>query len=128
MIKPIISVVGLIGVTVSMFLGIFAAAGLCVAIWGSSVLDTALGNPPQRTHPAFITFMLVMASGMLLGAAGGVAAIMVPLYSRFGIRCGRSAAYRRFLRGYAARLLAIAGEIDDDPPDEGAGIDSALLD
>jgi hypothetical protein len=110
MIKAIIAVVSTIAVFASMFLGIFAAAGLCVVIWGPSVLDTALGSPPQRTHPAFITFMLVMVPAMLLGAAGGIAGIMVPLYARFGIRCSDSVAVSRFMRGYAARILRVAGD------------------
>ena len=47
-----------------MLMGIFAAAGFCAFIFGSQILDTALGDTPNRTHPVFITFMLLMVPGI----------------------------------------------------------------
>ena len=53
-------------------MGIFAAAGICAIIWGEGILRTALGRPPDRSHPAFLLFGLLMVPGMLIGAVGGI--------------------------------------------------------
>ncbi|QIF03032.1 hypothetical protein [Roseimicrobium sp. ORNL1] len=76
-----ISLFGLIAMGASMSMGVFGAAGLCAYIWGPSILDTVLGESPDRSHPAFITFLLVMVPGIVIGAVGGVAGVLVPLFS-----------------------------------------------
>jgi hypothetical protein len=67
-------------------MGIFAAMGLCAAIWGSQVLNTTLGNPPDKTHPAFWIFMLLAIPGMIVGFVGGTFAFIIPIYTYFNIR------------------------------------------
>jgi hypothetical protein len=121
MTKFIIGFISLVAVLAAMLMSILGAAGLCALIWGSSILDTALGSPPQRSHPAFIIFMLVMMPAMVLGAAGGIAAIMLPLFARFGIRVTGSFGIARFMRAHAMRILRVTGDaIDDDSPDKRA--------
>ena len=107
----ILSILGLVILIASMLMGIFGSAGFCAAIWGSSILDTALGPQPQHCHPAFITFMLIAVPGMLLGAAGALVGIIVPLYSYFGIRYTGSAS--GVMRNHAMRILRVT---EDDRP------------
>lgn len=114
MTKSLVFFLSFAGLIASMLMGVLGAAGLCARIWGSSILDTALGDPPQLTHPAFITFMLVMIPGALLGAAGAIAAILLPLYSRFGIRCTGSFGVAKFMRSHAMRILRVTGDISDE--------------
>lgn len=106
MTKFIIYLLDFIALLASMLMGILGAAGLCALIWGSSILDTALGDSPQRTHPAFITFMVVMIPGMLIGACGAVSGIILPLHLRFRVPLSKSDGVgSRFLRAYATRLI-----------------------
>ncbi|TLD68535.1 hypothetical protein FEM03_22280 [Phragmitibacter flavus] len=88
-----------------MLMGIFSAAGVCALIFGSDVLDTTLGDPPDRTHPAFILFMLLMVPGMIVGAIGGTFGIVLPLYRGFRLPFGRSnESARIWLHRYATGL------------------------
>lgn len=97
----------------SMLLGVLGAAGLCALIWGSAILDTALGDPPQRSHPAFITFLLVMIPGIWIGWCGAVAGIIVPMHLRFGVPLPKSEKGEiRVLRSYANRLLEFTKQGD----------------
>lgn len=113
MTKLIVYFVDFLVMLVSMLMGIFGPAGLCALIWGSSILDTALGDPPQRTHPAFITFLLVMIPGMLIGACGAIAGIILPLHLRLDIPLPKSGkGDSRFLRAYATRLLELTQSVD----------------
>jgi hypothetical protein len=100
--KYLIKAVAFIVLLACMLLGLFAAMGLCAAIWGPSILTTALGNPPVLTHPASITFIVVLIPSMLIGAGGAIATIIVPLYARFPTAGDRSLfpllrSYRRIL-------------------------------
>ena len=65
----ILSYIVLIGV---MLMGIFTAMGICAAVWGEGILRTALGNPPDRSHPAFWLFLVIMLPGMFLSSFGGI--------------------------------------------------------
>jgi len=88
-----------------MLMGIFSAAGVCALIFGSKVLDTTLGDSPDRTHPAFIIFMLLMVPGMIIGAIGGMFGIILPLYRKFRMPLGRSnESARIWLHRYATDL------------------------
>ena len=105
-----------------MLMGVFGAAGLCALIWGSSILDTALGDPPNRSHPAFITFLLVALPGMLVGGIGGMAGVLLPLFSYFGIRCTDvpwffSPASVKSIRDQAHKILRTteAGNTEEEP-------------
>jgi len=98
----IISFAALLG---TMLFGVFAAAGVCAALFGSQILDTALGDPPDRSHPAFYLFLLLAVLGLLIGACGGVFGIVIPLYWRFNIPLGkRDALFRHWLHWYALQL------------------------
>ena len=116
MTKIIAFIISLAALTAGMLMGVLAAAGLCARIWGSSILDTALGDPPELSHPAFITFMLVMIPAALLGAAGAIAGIMLPLFSHFGIRCTGSFGVAKFMRNHAMRILRVTGDLKDEIP------------
>src|SRR5262245_32321363 len=109
-IKGIVAALGAAALLASILLGIAGAAGVCAVFWGSSILDTALGNPPQRTHPAFITFFVLTYPAMFLCAAGCVATFLVPLYTRFGIPISRWPGVANFMRRYATQLLKAAGD------------------
>ena len=67
-------------------MGVFAAMGLCVQIWGAQVLHTALASPPDRTQPAFWVFLLVGLPALLVGFVGGIFTFVVPLYAFFDLR------------------------------------------
>ena len=71
--------VGSVVVCIGGLMGIFAAAGLCVAIWGASILTTVLGQPPEYEHPAFWIFLLTMIPGMIVGFAGTYFLVYLPL-------------------------------------------------
>ena len=123
-----ISLFCFIALVASMSMGIFGAAGLCAYIWGPSILDTVLGDSPDRSHPAFITFLLVMVPGMLIGAIGGVAGVLAPLFSYFGIRCADvpwfvSPASAMSMRALANRILSVTetGSMEDKPRSQRSG-------
>jgi hypothetical protein len=65
--------------------GIFAAAGVVALVWGGDIVNGALGNPPNTAHPAFWIFIVLIWPCMLIGAAGGLAAIVFPVYYLFRI-------------------------------------------
>lgn len=82
----IVRAVALFAVLLACMLGgIFAAAGVCAVVYGPSILDTALGRPPDRSHPAFWLFMILMVPGMLIGAVGAVFAVMLPVAARWKV-------------------------------------------
>jgi len=108
MIKVIIYLLDLVAFLASGLMGIFGAAGLCAAIWGSSILDTALGDPPQRTHPAFITFMIVAIPAMVIGWCGAFSSVILPLHLLFDIPLSKSGdRSMKLLRSYAARIIEL---------------------
>jgi hypothetical protein len=92
----------LFGVLMACMLGgIFAACGLCTYIYGPAILETALGNPPDRTHPAFWLSLVLMVPAMLIGAAGAIFAVILPVSARWRVPGFlTSPADRRFLRWY----------------------------
>jgi len=107
----IIYFIDVLAVVGSILFGMFGAAGLCASIWGSSILDTALGDPPLRSHPAFVLFMTIAIPGMLLGAWGAITGIIVPLHMYLRVPFARSDAQGlRLLRSYAERFVAF---VDD---------------
>ena len=66
-----------------MLVPIFAASGLVAFIWNGAVLDTVLGDPPNRHHPAFWVFLLLMVAGMLIAAVLGYCLIALPAFAKF---------------------------------------------
>ncbi|NLT71140.1 MAG: hypothetical protein GXX91_10660 [Verrucomicrobiaceae bacterium] len=105
LIKTFVTLTSFVALLACMLMGIFSAAGVCALLFGSEVLDTTLGDTPDWTHPAFITFMLLMVPGMIVGAIGGMFGIILPLHRKFGISLGRrNEATRMWLHRYATRL------------------------
>jgi hypothetical protein len=92
-----------------MLIGLAGAFGACVPIWGSSILDTALGDPPDRSHPAFWVAMLLLVPAMLLGAAGSLTLLILPVAFRFPNAAAITRSDGRtcldLLRSYAERVL-----------------------
>ena len=86
--KCIVYIIDAISLMLAMTLGLFGPVGLCAAIWGGSILDTALGDPPMRTHPAFLVFIILIAPSMLLSAFGAIIAIIIPLHIKTCIPLG----------------------------------------
>jgi hypothetical protein len=96
-------------------MGIFAAMGFCVAIWGPAVIKTSLnGYTPDRNYFAFLTMPVLMAPGMIIGFAGGLSLIVFPIYARYGLRpLGKqSEGETAFLLAYAKMLVKLANKPD----------------
>jgi hypothetical protein len=111
----------LFSVLVGAGLGICAAMGVCVAIWGGGVLETALGSTPDRSHPAFWAFLMIMFPAMLLGIAGTMFSCYLPLCARWPRAClpklGLGLPVLRVLHRYCAELEEVcAGEIERFTP------------
>lgn len=103
--KTFVTITSFAALLVCMLMGIFSAAGVCAMIFGSEVLDTTLGDAPDRTHPAFILFMLLMVPGMIIGAIWGLFGIILPLYRKLRMPLGRSnESARIWLHRYATGL------------------------
>lgn len=97
-----------VGLLACMLMGIFAAMGVCAAVFGGEIVDTVLSAKPEPnlTHPAFIVFMLLMIPGMLVGTIGGLFGIVFPLHQHFKVPLGsRHESTRVWLHAYAKRLL-----------------------
>ena len=95
-------------------LGIFGAIGACVPFFGSNIFETAMGSPPDYSHPAFWISLILMVPSMLVGAAGAFALFVLPVASRFP-DWAHVTPYERhflaFLRSYAESILRyVAGE------------------
>jgi hypothetical protein len=58
--------------------GIFSSVGICVFIWGSSVVNR-LSNPPDYSHPAIWTMIALMPPLIIIGFLGSLSAICLPL-------------------------------------------------
>ena len=92
--------------------GIFASAGFCGFVWGGDILDTALGSPPIRTHPAFITFIVLMVPLMILGYVGVYFTVIFPIIAKFRLGsflCSDSGT-QRLIRKYTEILQSIRKE------------------
>lgn len=63
-----------------MLSGIFCAVGVCIAFWGSGIFKTALDKPLDLSHPAAITFLLLMPIFMLTNAFAAIFSIMIPMH------------------------------------------------
>jgi len=88
-------------------MGIFASGGICAAIWGGEILETALGSPPDHSHPAFILFMLTMVPFMFIGFTGGFFLFMVPILSYSGIGLGSNQTDKNICTFYIKHLQKI---------------------
>jgi hypothetical protein len=86
-------------------LGAFTALGIVACAWGPQVVDSALGNPPDRTHPAFWAWLLIMPAAMLLTGAGTLVCVTGPLLRLGGVTL--RGGDRQFVRAYGRWLLAI---------------------
>lgn len=71
LIHNLLLVIGSIVYISSGLMGIFAGMGVCAAGWGEGILSTALGRPPDYSHPAFWLFVLIAFPGMVIGFVGG---------------------------------------------------------
>ena len=93
-------------------LGLFASIGFCVFIWGPEIMQTALGNTPDRSHPAFLIGLMLIVPSMLIGAAGCFFAIVLPLCFAFPHLAAtddpRNISFLKFIRKYAATMLKYA--------------------
>ena len=103
--RMVVRLVGFLLFLTAMLSGIFAAAGVCAFIWGPEIIETALGNPPVRNHPAFIAFIVLMVALMLAAGVSSIPVFVIPLYVRFGVKPrGWSVWDDRVLGWYVAKL------------------------
>lgn len=84
-----------------MLMGIFTAMGICAAIWGEGILHTALGSPPDRSHPAFWLFLIIMVPGMILSSFGGIPVCkLLHQYAKWQIGDGEKPDLQAWLKNY----------------------------
>lgn len=110
--RLVVNLLGLLSVIGIMAMGSFAADGVCAYVWGPEILTTALGHHPDRSHPAFWTFLVLLVICMLAGAAAAVMGIVLPLHALFNVPItGENGddAIRQLALQYARRL----GELCD---------------
>ena len=106
LLRILITATSLVALLACMAMGLFSAAGVCAMVFGSEVLDNVLGDPPDRTHPAFILFVILMVPGAMVGTLGGLFGVYLPLHQRFRIPLGRrNEVVRKWLHAYATRLV-----------------------
>lgn len=99
-----------LSVMVGAFIGMAGAMAPSVLIWGPSILDTALGSHPVRSHPAFLLGGLLLAPCMILGIAAGFFFLFLPIAMRFpseldSARCLTTSSQVDFVRRYAKNLI-----------------------
>jgi hypothetical protein len=90
-----------------MLSGIFTAAGVSAYIWGGGE-NGSFSVIQDRSHPGHWVFIALIAPCMLLGATGGLAAIVLPVYFIFQIpmrRKGRSIGWLEVYMRAANRML-----------------------
>ena len=62
-----------------LILPIFFSAGFFASIWGSKVLDTILGGPPDLSQPLVWFFLVFTLTGMLIMVVISYCLIVLPL-------------------------------------------------
>jgi hypothetical protein len=67
-----------------MLCGVFTAGGIAAYIFGGGEYGS-LAVIQDRTNPGFWIFIILLVPFMLVGAAGGLAAIVLPAYCYFRI-------------------------------------------
>ncbi len=82
-----------------MLSGAFAAGGLVAYIFGGGEYGT-LAVIQNKTSLAFWVFMALLIPFMVIGAAGGLAAIVLPVYCVFRIPLRRKGQPIRWLQTY----------------------------
>jgi len=64
-------------------LGVFAAVGVCVVIWGPAILEMRMGNSPDYGHPSIWLMLGLMVPFMLVGFGGTFVTVCLPLWIRY---------------------------------------------
>jgi hypothetical protein len=114
-------VLGLYLCVVTVSAGLACGSGafaVCVMVWGPSILDTALGAPPDRTHPAFWLGLVLLLPLMFFGCVAGFMLLGLPVAFRYrevfeSMRIDtRDLDLARPLRSYAQNLLSYADRLD----------------
>jgi hypothetical protein len=82
-----------------MLSGLFTAAGIAVYIWGGGE-NGSFSTLQDKTHLAHWAFIVLIAPCILLNAAGGFAAILLPVYCIFHIPMRRKGRPEGFLEPY----------------------------
>jgi hypothetical protein len=88
--------------------GIFGIAGAmvpAVLLWGPRILDSALGSPPDRSHPAFLLGLVLLGPCVVFGCVAGVMLLFLPVALRYPTLLDRI----RFAEGFTVRALAWYG-------------------
>lgn len=90
--------------------GAFTAAGLAAYIFGGGEYG-ALAVIQSKTGLAFWVFMALLIPFMVIGAAGGLAAIVLPAYCIFRIPLRRKGQPIKWLQTY---LKAVSKMLEDE--------------
>src|SRR5262249_34863361 len=117
--KGLALVVALAGFLAGGAMGGCAMMGLTVSLWGPEVLDRALGNPPDRSHPAFWFFLAGLPPAILLGVIGAFFGWVVPVSSLTGARLGNDEP-PRWVRRYLHWVRVVLGR--NEPGDRTGGL------
>lgn len=110
--------------------GVSIATGLCAAIWGHSVIDRAGGLNILPEHPAFWLFPFFLLAGLVVGFAGMVVLLYLPVCFRRSVevQCAYgpvgSASLLRWMLRYSQSLTAycnreLARREAAEPPSHG---------
>lgn len=70
----------LMAIIVGGFIGVGGAIFPCVLIWGPEILNTALGSPPDTSHPAFWLGLILLIPCLILGVASGIMLLALPVF------------------------------------------------
>lgn len=92
-----------------MLSGIFAAGGIVACIFGGGEYGS-LRVIQDKTSVAFWVFIALLAPLMLVGALGGIAAIVLPAYCVFRIPLRRKGQPLKWLQTY---LKAVSKMLED---------------
>jgi hypothetical protein len=96
--KGLALVAALVGFCAGGAMGGCAVTGLTAMLWGPTVMTGALGNPPDRSHPAFWFWIALLPLGVVFGFIGALFGWVVPVIYLTGARLGNDEPPRWFRR------------------------------
>ena len=110
--KTLFTVYVILATFAGLLIGLAGAYGICVFLWGPQILDTALGSRPDRSHPAFWLSLALLTPCMLIGVAGAISLLILPVAFRFPAAAATHRRehlhYVRFLRWYGESIVCYA--------------------
>ncbi len=103
--KNLLGVLDIVVLMTVNVLAVLAAIGLCGLVWDRLTLEAALGYPPDRLHPAFLTCVLILVLFAVVGNVGAFIGIILPLHMLLNVPLApRPRPELRWLYRYAKRV------------------------